>query len=305
VYGNRVADRQTETATTPARRRAVTDTLRAVAVAVLCLTAGCSAGFGADADGPNTVNPALEETPTATPTPTPTPTPVLTETAAGTGEPAQRAQRHAAVLRARSGATRLTRSVSAPNGSLVSRQVIVGRVDGEATLVRQRTRVLDTSYAVNAPPNATIWTNGSVVARRIGGETFRADRSPRPVERQLASGRATVYQAFSEWPLTYAGSTQTPDGVVDVYAAERARFERGAATPAFNLSATVVVAESGIVRKVQVRYETTLVGRNVTVSERFELTADGNVTVERPTWVGNATTERFDRPCRLSGRTRC
>jgi hypothetical protein len=272
----------------------MSDTLRAVAVAVLCLTAGCSAGLGGAPDGPNTVNPALEETPTATPTPTPTPTPVLTETTAGTGEPAQRAQRHAAVLRAQSGATRLTRSVSAPNGSLVSRQVIVGRVDGEATLVRQRTRVLQPSYAVNAPPNATIWTNGSVVARRIGGETFRADRSPRPVERQLASGRATVYQAFSEWPLTYAGSTQTPDGVVDVYAAERARFERGAATPAFNLSATVVVAESGVVRRVRVRYETTLAGRNVTVSERFELTAAGNVTAERPAWVGNATAERFD-----------
>jgi len=273
-------------------------TLRAVAVAVLCLTAGCSTGFGADADGPNTVNPALEETPTATPN----------AGVDGDGRRHRRARTtRTASRRGPPGAQwrdpsdperlRAERLARLPAGDRRSR-----RRGGDA---RPATDARAQPYAVNAPPNATIWTNGSVVARRIGGETFRADRSPRPVERQLASGRATVYQAFSEWPLTYAGSTQTPDGVVDVYAAERARFERGAATPAFNLSATVVVAESGIVRKVQVRYETTLVGRNVTVSERFELTADGNVTVERPTWVGNATAERFDRPCQLSGRTRC
>ncbi len=167
--------------------------------------------------------------------------------------------------------------------------MIVGRVDEEASLVRQRTRLFQPSYAVDTPPNATIWTNGSVVARRIGGTTTRANRSPRPVERQLASGRAVVYQAFSEWPLSYAGSTRTDTGVVDSYAVERDRLGRGAATPAVDVSVTVVVAESGVVRSVRVSYETTLVGRNVTVSEQFESTADGDVTVDPPGWVANAT----------------
>jgi hypothetical protein len=283
----------------------MSDTLRLVAVAVLCLTAGCGTGLGGDTGDGNTVNPALEETPTATPTPTPSPTPVLTETAAETGVPAQRAERHGAALRARSGAISLVRTVSAPNGSVVSRQVIVGRVDGTASLVRQRTRVFQPSYAVNAPPNATIWTNGSVVVRRIGGETIRANRPPRAVEQQLASGRATVYETFAEWPVSYAGSTQTSDGVVDIYAAERDRVERGAATPASNLTVTAVVADSGVVRRVRVSYETTLVGRNVTVSERFDLTAVGNVTVERAAWTDDTAAERLSGPCVSAERAWC
>jgi len=283
----------------------VTGTLRPVVLALLCLTAGCNAGLANDTDDENTVNPALGATPTAAPTPTPTPTPVLTETAAETGVSAQRAERHGAALRARSGATRLVRTVSAPNGSVVSRQVIVGRVDGAASLVRQRTRLFQPSYAVDTPPNATVWTNGSVVVRRIGGETFRADRSPRPVERQLASGRAAVYEVFSEWPLSYAGSTQTSDGVVDVYAAERDRFGHGGATSASNLTATAVVADSGVVRKARVSYQTTLAGRPVTVSERFDLTAQGNVTVERPAWTDDTTADRLSGSCVSTDRTRC
>ncbi|MEZ3143242.1 hypothetical protein [Halobaculum sp. MBLA0143] len=258
---------------------------RRLAVVLLVVLAGCGAGVGGG-DRTVTVNPALEETPSSTATPSPTATP----TAGQTGEPAQRAARHAAVARTRSAAFERVRVVYTPDGELVARRTVRSRVDGDRSYVRARTQVPRPDYGVSVGRNVTVWTNGSVVVERFGPEAtpLVRDRPPRRYERQTASARLTVYTLFAYWPVTYAGSSVTTQGTVDVFTARTPETDRPNAPTVRNLTATVVRLESGVVRSATVRYETDLAGRNVTVVRRLQLRALDGVTVQRPSWADDA-----------------
>jgi hypothetical protein len=256
---------------------------------VLVVLAGCGAGDGGD-DRTVTVNPVLEETPSPTATPSPTPTPAVTPADGQVGEAAALAERHAAVARARSGAFERVRAIYTPDGELIVRRTVQSRVDGSRSYVRARTRVPRPDYGVSVGRNVTVWSNGSVVVERFGPQAtpLVRDRPPRRYERQAASARLTVYTLFASWPLTYAGSSETARGSVDVFTARAAEAGRPNAPAVRNLSATVVRYESGVVRSATVRYDATLAGRNVTVVRRLRLRALGNVSVTRPAWADDA-----------------
>lgn len=258
---------------------------RRLAVALLVVLAGCGAGVGGD-DRTVTVNPALEETPSPTASPSPTPTPTVGQT----GEAAQRAARHAAVARTRSAAFERVRVIYTASGELIARRTVRSRVDGDRSLVRARTQVVRPDYGVSVGRNVTVWTNGSVVVERFGPEAtpLLRDRPPRRYERQTASARLTVYTLFAHWPVTYAGSSETARGTVDVFAVDDAETDRPNAPAVRNLTATVVRLESGVVRSATVRYETELAGRNVTVVRRLHLRGLDDVTVPRPSWADDA-----------------
>ena len=273
----------------------MSSTLRAVAVASLCLLAGCGGGVGGD-DRTVTVNPALAETPAATQTPSPTASPTVTPayTVAGaTSVDVYRlARRHGRALRARGGVVRFLRTASVGE-RVVLRRSAVGRVNDSRIVYRQRASRDPDVIRRPLGPNVTAWAAGDRTAVRYpdrpGGPLVRTTTDgPRVYHDQSASGRATVFGSLSEWELRDAGPAASGDGArLLVNVAETAR--RGDGRRVRNLSVRVVVGETGVVRSATVRYEATLAGRTVTVRDRFRTTAVGDVTVSRPAWAADGT----------------
>ncbi|MFB6243773.1 MAG: hypothetical protein ABEH80_06715 [Halobaculum sp.] len=261
-----------------------------LALVVLVLLAGCGGSTGAG-EAQNTVNPALDQTPTVSPTATPTPAYPAGVDRDGV-DPFRVASVHGDALREQSGAVAFRRTVTTANGTVVLASVTVGRVDGERLYYSQRGWRERAVVSQPLGPNVTVWSDGERSAVRFtsrGNILYRyTTDGPRLFHRQAASGQDDVYGLLTPWELQLVGERETDAGTVQLLRATADRARRADGRLVENLSVGVRLGPTGVVRAATVEYDVTLQETPVTVRETFRVTALGNVSVSRPAWVDTA-----------------
>ncbi len=261
-----------------------------LALVVLVLLAGCGGSTGAG-EAQNTVNPALDQTPTVSPTATPTPAYPAGVDRDGV-DPFRVASVHGDALREQSGAVAFRRTVTTANGTVVLASVTVGRVDGERLYYSQRGWRERAVVSQPLGPNVTVWSDGERSAVRFtsrGNILYRyTTDGPRLFHRQAASGQDDVYGLLTPWELQLVGERETDAGTVKLLRATADRARRADGRLVENLSVGVRLGPTGVVRAATVEYDVTLQETPVTVRETFRVTALGNVSVSRPAWVDTA-----------------
>lgn len=273
-----------------------------LAVAVLLVFAGCGAGGGgADA---NTVNPALQGTPTATPSPTaspiptPSPTPTLNESlpaslAVGNTQPAALAGDHRRGLQSASRTVIQTITVRALNGTLLGQSTVRLTDDG-----RGRVGALGISQTVSGPrpaavglpaENLSYWGNGTVtVSRSVGPNgsvtyTFDRTRFP-PSVRSDTTGESAVVFAFRVANVTSVERASSDPALFRVHGAATESEVPGIR----NVTFLAVVTGDGVVRNYQLSYLRERGGTVRRVVRTFRVTDVGETTVGRPAWFDSA-----------------
>lgn len=271
---------------------AVSCRLPTFAVALLLVLAGCG-GSGTAGDA-NTVNPELQETPSGTVSPSDTPS---TQDAIPTAEdgdldPFRVAAKHRGVFSIRNGSFTYQRTVQASNGTVLLQQATTGRISGESIAYRQMTEWQSNPVTQPPGPNVSLWADESQRAERFGtrdgGVRYRYGTSDPPSEwYRVAAGQNVIYVLLAPWDPSYAGSTRTMNGTIRTFEQRADVVNRTSRPPARNLSVSVRIADSGIVYLIEVVYQTTISGVDVTVTERFRTTGLG-VSVPQPDWVDAA-----------------
>lgn len=265
-------------------------TVRAIGLAVLLVLAGCgSSGAG----GSNTVNPALEDTPSPSPTATATPTFPQGLSASGidAGEVAD-AHREAF----QNAAYHYRRIVRSQHGNVMLRQDREGMVNGRRLLSRSVAKWDARGVARPPGPNGSLWANGTTFIQRTeardGDAQFRVGNGAPPIGwNSSATGATLVYTLLLPWDPSFVETRRTANVTLYIYRQTADRIERAGQPTARDVIVRVVVGSDGLVYRVGVRYTTERSGTTVRVSERYWLTAVGNVTVPRPEWVGQAVNE--------------
>lgn len=284
--------------------------VRLLVVCVVVVVAGCGGLAGTDESDANTVNPALEQTPTATPTPTaspvPTPTPTPTLPAAlppalgtETVDPGRLAASHARNLGAQSRTVVRTITVRTTNGTLLGRSRVVLRDDGAPRggrlSVTQTTAGPRPAAAGLDARNVSYWGNDSVTVSRSvtadGAVAYTFDRTPfPPIARSDTTGRSAVAFAFRAANVTEVSraGTEAPVFLVEGSAAADSTYG------VYDVRLTATVAPGGVVRSFEVTYTRERGGRLRRVTRQFRVTDRGNTTVARPSWYGQAVAAGTD-----------
>ena len=271
------------------------------AVVVVVLLAGCGA---ADDDTQNTVNPALDGTPTPTPSPTATPEPTPTATPpvsvtlpdalAGDTDAAELAVAHERNLGQRSRTVVRTVTVRDDEGRLLGRNRVVIRDDGRADSGR-----LAVTRRVSGPRPGAVgletqsvayWGNDSVTASRTvdpdGAVSYTFDQVPFPVGSGWdTTGRGSVALAFELGTVTDARPIQR-DPTVFAVTGQR---ETAPVFDARNVSLSATVDESGVVRAFELSYTQRRDGAPRQITRTLQLRRVGETPVSRPSWFGQAT----------------
>lgn len=265
----------------------------ALGVILLVVSAGCVGVFGgSESAEQGTVPPPLQGTPTASPTPTPEPNYPPGVTTDGVAA-FRLASAHEDSVAGDNTTVRYRRTVRSPNGTLLSGFGFEARTQGTRFLVDLHGRVAEPVRPKFARGNRTIWSNETLVAIRQesadGTVDYRLrERNSLTQFAPFTSGRAGVYEPLIGQSLSVTRAIQTPNGTVYVL---RGTVER----PVSRLGETVRngtvelrVGTDGVVRSLDIRYETTIADRSVVVTARYETVARTGTTVERPAWVDDA-----------------
>ena len=284
--------------------------VRFLVVCVVVVVAGCGGLAATDEPDANTVNPALEQTPTQSPTPTPspvptpTPTPTLPEAlppALGTEtvDPGRLAASHARNLGSQSRTVVRTITVRATNGTLLGRSRVVLRDDGDPRggrlAVRRRVSGPRPAAVGLSTRNVSYWGNDSLTVSRTeaadGTVTYGFDRTPfPPIARSDTTGRAAVGFAFQVANVTEVSRAGTGAPVFLVEGSAAADETYGA----YDVRLTATVTPSGVVRSFEVTYTRERGGRLRRVTRGFRVTDPGNTTVSRPSWYRQAVAAGTD-----------
>lgn len=275
---------------------------RVAAAVVLLLLAGC--GGVADEDAPNTVNPALDGTPTPTPSPTATPEPTPTATPVvsvvfpdallGDTDAAGLAAAHERNLGTRSRTVVRTVTVRNDEGRLLGRNRVIVRDDGRADsgrlAVTRRVSGLRPGAVGLETQSVDYWGNDSVTASRTigpdGNSSYTFDPVPFPVGSGWdTTGRGSVALAFR---LGNVSDTQriATDPAVFLVTGQRAAVP---GSDVRNVSFSATVEESGVVRGFELSYTQPRDGAPRRVTRTFRLQAVGETPVSRPAWFDRAT----------------
>lgn len=262
------------------------DALGAVALAALCVLAGCGAFVGPETETSTTTTPAE---PTATPTTTSRP---IGLTAGGVTDALNLSRAHARNLGRSSYTVRTVERYYAPNGTLLARYRADRRVaDRRFALQENRSGPREVITGILLPENATVYSNGTHVFTRVvrdGRPRYEARPAGQSIFGPVTThGRDLVYQVFA------ASDTEIAD-VVSRNGTTRYRVE-GTGGPvelelerATNLSVTASIARSGVVRELDLAYDAQVGNRSVRVDRTVTYFRLGGTTVERPAWVDRA-----------------
>lgn len=214
--------------------------------------------------------------------------------AAGVTDPLALVDAHRDALNDTSYALSSSVTYRRPNGSLLSSSVTTTRVaPGGASfyaLSSQTNRAPAGPLGVGHTELA-VWANETAAVRAV--DTGNATPDYRRVARERAP-----FEPTGQWELLYSAFAATNTTVVE-------RFEAEDGTTLFRVASTgvreasayptrarfgfvAVVDERGVVRTFQQSYRTTFRERPAVVSRTIQVTALGNVTVERPEWFEQA-----------------
>lgn len=279
--------------------------LATAAVAVLLVTAGCGAFAGEQTAESETVVPALQETPTVSPSPTPTPEPTPTPTPTfaerlppGVSPTSVDATLLASAHRSEVGpfsrTTRSTLRFVTRNGTVLG----VGEYRTQLEELGYGTRVLVVANTSGVAPervglaaaNTTYWGNGTVsVSRQVENGTvsygYRRTALP-PAVRADTTGESLIALVFSTVNVTSVERVGVADGRTlfrVTGSAENISVLRG-----YDVNATVVVDELGVVSRIRFAYTTRRDGVTVRVTRTFRLLDVRNTTAPPPDWLATA-----------------
>lgn len=265
--------------------------VRAVALALLLVTAGCS-GVGGTGDDPPTVAPGLDGTPTRTVEPTVTPP--ATPTADAPLPPGMRGEddevderalyvTHARALEGRSVTWRDQRLRTNATGTVLGWSTRTVRTNGSHQRYEVETGGADPAAVRTRGTTPEYWTNGTVTVSRLvlpdgSAERRRVESGPTRTFEYVETGHAVLRGPLTRIDLRYVGAV------------------RGSGTTLYVLSGTtddarltVRVASDGVVRSLVHRTRVRVDGRVVTSVTRFRTYDVGSTVVERPEWAANAT----------------
>lgn len=251
----------------------------AITLLLLLVFSGCSAlpGTGGTATETLTPPPVPEDPPTVAP-----------GVPAADGPTALDADQLLAADERERDATsyRLTRAVVIRGPNWTTRIDRDRRVAANGTLY-ERVETEGSDPLTLSPARSELWTDGSTVfVRSFDRDGTRLEQGPFP----------SVPAHFRRWPglrerLVRSGEyrvERTAGGAV-LRAAEPPALD-GSVIPVSlgeprNVTARLVVAESGLIRSLRLRYDTTFRDGPVRVEIRHEVTAVGNTTATRPDWA--------------------
>ncbi|MFC7095970.1 DUF7537 family lipoprotein [Halobaculum marinum] len=258
-----------------------------VLVCVCLLLAGC--GGVADTGGPNaqTVNPALDDTPTASPTPAePTLPPGVTESDV---DLRSLVAAHDDALDDRSVTVTLSRTRTATNGTVVLDTTARSYAADPEQFLVSTAEVTPYSLADGASFDRALWRNDTVSVRRSAGERAVTVVHDTDVPRQRAfdpTGAAEIRGVLGPYKLQYAG-TVTQNG-----SRRHLLTETDAGRPSVplrsNVTVRVLVTDDGVVEHATVRYRTTEFDEPRWVTVEFAVSNVSSTTVPRPEWVDRA-----------------
>jgi hypothetical protein len=256
-----------------------------VTLALVLVLAGCS-GFG----GQGATEPV-------------TPAPIPTDAAPYPPGVSERAVDPGILARAHEGALRTT------NYTLTSRQRIVG-ADGEVLRRTNQSRLVAenaTSYRGYFEQNTTeyptagltsrvdYWTNGTVVATRYQERTGERSLHMWPADSVDSVTDLTARQRLASIlaAVDVRVARHESDGDVVLVGSEFVDRER-LIRPLFvshptNVSTQLRVRSDGTIVAARLEYDATLSGRQIHIVRETHITDEGRTTVDRPTWVANAT----------------
>lgn len=272
--------------------------MRAALVALAVVLAGC---------------PAIpDSTPTAGVTPAAVPEtqtypPGVTES--GVTAPDALADAHSGFVANTSYTIVSNRTIRYRNGTLASRLDVRVRLAADRQfLAAVETAGPSAPLLLGDPPaRARFWSNGSVYVRSLtaGGPTryneftppdafvatWRYWRSTVPFGGQDGHDRETISGLFGDIPTAVAGRESVDGTTVYRLVGDSARagsFAKVGSGPVGNVSLEAQVSVSGVVRRFDLSYDTTMDGRAVTVHWTLRYLDVGNTTAERPPWYDRA-----------------
>lgn len=283
----------------------------AVALLALAMLVVAAAVVGTGAGGP-----AASSEPAATATPEPTTFRTVAGdryppglSAEGVVDPVLLGRAHEEALEGESYTLSSNRTVRYANGTLRSQLGVRVRLAGNRSyLARARTAGPYAPVFLGRPPaHGVYWSNGTVYARRLTRDGERVYNTFEPANGLSGAGR------WQYWTTTvpYGGGLRDPERLYgQVFGAmsvsvitthepdgRRRHVLLGGAdrVPSFldgadarNVTVSASVSDRGVVRSFQVRYETTVDGKDVVVEWRIRYDDVGRTTVERPPWLDRA-----------------
>ncbi|WP_254822303.1 DUF7537 family lipoprotein [Haloglomus halophilum] len=249
-----------------------------VALLALLLLAGCNA-LSAPSSGTETLTPAAvpEGVPTAAP-----------GVPAAEGVTALDADRLLAADERRREATsyRLMRAVEIRGRNWTTRIDRDRRVAADGTIY-ERVETEGSPGLTPAVARSELWKDGSTVfVRTYDQDGTRIERGPFPSvpghfrrwvllrEQLVTGGEYRVERTAEGVVLRTAEPPPVGEAVIPISLGEPR-----------NVTAQLAVEESGLIRSLRLRYDTTFQGETVRVEITHRLTAVGNTTVDRPDWV--------------------
>jgi len=258
-----------------------------VVVALLVVTAGCSA-FSGSAEDPSTVAPRLNETTTATSTPEgnsgdPSYPTGVTPNADDAVDERALVIAHDRALEDRSLTWQYQQVWTNSTGTVVY-------WTGETTWTTNSTQRYESEDGGVAPTTVTppsteydFWTNGSTtVSHQVlpnGSVVVSVDQGgPPSTFATVDVGRTFLESALIGRELAYVGTEQRPN--TDRYVLTTTRSES---------QLTVRVTAEGIIRSFVLQTQTVADGEQLTVVRRFRTYGIGTTTVEKPPWAANST----------------
>lgn len=188
------------------------------------------------------------------------------------------------------------RSVVTENGTTLAFTRTEIRSHGDRVAIHQVIRGTDPGAVGIRPANFTYWTAGDETAtRRVladGSVTYSYVRVDGPQQVTLdPTGGDWILGALEGRDVNVTGTVRRANLTLYVIEASANRVTSVRGEVRRNLSLTVYVSRLGIVRSFQLRYETTVDGRPVTVRQTFRLSDFADTPVPRPDWIDEARNE--------------
>ncbi|MDS0300415.1 hypothetical protein NDI76_16835 [Halogeometricum sp. S1BR25-6] len=252
-----------------------------LAVLFVVLTAGCSSTFGG-------LDPRTSETaaPTAVPEPVPYPPGVTDD---GVSDAVVLVRAHQRATANASYVANRTLTVRYPNGTRIRQVRTIRHGVGDGVYyMRQRT----TGNASRLRSNAAfeIWTNETVSVASVPNEGEREFFRLAEERRIQQLSRERLLDLFARVETTTTGTTREGEPLVHLLGTDdptgemRTTGVQNVAVESFSAAVT----PEGVVRSYSFRYEGTLNGESVTVTEEYRLKPREKRTVDRPEWVSTA-----------------
>lgn len=253
-----------------------------IAIALLIVTAGCSA-FSGSADDPATVAPRLQSTPTTSTPTTSTPDvpypPGVTPNANDEVDERALYIAHEEFLENRSKTWRQQHVWTNSTGTVLYWSSLTVWSNGSLQRYESESGGADPSAVPSSRTEYDYWTNGCVTVSQQqlpNGSVVRrvTEDEPPGAFANVGAGRTILESAFIGNDLEYVGTEQRANQTLHVLVA----------TPAESRF-TMRVTSEGVVRSFVLRLQTEVDGEPISIVRRFRTYDIGTTTVEKPDWV--------------------